>query len=172
MRESEIMPNYRRDFTKGACYFFTLTLQDRTKCYLTQHIEKLRQAYQETVRRYPFETIAICVLPDHLHFIMQLPQDDDNYSKRIAFFKTIFTKLLPTAYRNENQSRIKKREAGIWQRRFWEHRIRDERDLNNHLDYIYFNPVKHGYVNAPKDWPFSSFRRDVERGFFPLNWGS
>lgn len=165
------MSNYRRDFTKGACYFFTLALQDRTKDYLIRHIDELRLAYRETVAKYPFETVAICVLPDHLHFIMQLPENDDNYSIRIAFLKARFSQLLPKEYRNSNKSKLKKREAGIWQRRFWEHLIRDEQDLNNHWNYIYFNPVKHGYVSCVKDWRYSSFLRDVEKEIYPLDWG-
>ncbi|HHL3633658.1 REP-associated tyrosine transposase [Neisseria polysaccharea] len=165
------MSNYRRDFTRGAHYFFTLALQDRTKDYLIRHIDRLRLAYRETKIRYPFETAAICVLPDHLHFIMRLPEGDHDYPIRIAYLKTRFSQLIPKKYRAPNGSKTKKREAGIWQRRFWEHLIRDEQDLNNHRDYIYFNPVKHGYAASVKEWRYSSFFRDVEKGIYPLDWG-
>lgn len=138
---------------------------------MIRHIDELRLAYRETKMRYPFETLAICILPDHLHFIMQLPENDDNYSIRIAYLKTRFSQLIPKEYRAANGSKLKKREAGIWQRRFWEHLIKDEQDLNNHSDYIYFNPVKHGYASSVKEWRFSSFFRDVQKGIYPLDWG-
>lgn len=166
------MVNYRRNFTKGGMYFFTLVLQDRSKDYLMRYIDKFRFAYKETQKHYPFETVAICILPDHLHLIMQLPENDDNYSIRIAFLKTQFTKILPLHCRNPNDSQNKRRETGIWQRRFWEHLIKDDKDLSNHIDYIYYNPVKHGYVKNVSDWQFSSFHRDVRNGMYPMDWGN
>ena len=166
------MVNYRRDFTQGGMYFFTLVLQDRSKDYLVRYIDLFRVAYTETLERYPFKSIAICILPDHIHLIMQLPENDDNYSARIAFLKTKFTQKLPLHCKQPNESQQKRREKGVWQRRFWEHLIRNCEDLSNHLDYIYYNPVKHGYVISVKDWQYSSFHRDVKKGIYPEDWGS
>lgn len=166
------MTDYRRNFTKGGIYFFTVVLQNRSNDYLVRYIELFRQAFKQTIARYPFETLAICILPDHFHLLMQLPEDDDNYSVRIAFLKAQFSRLLPLDCRHPNISQFNKREAGIWQRRFWEHLIRNDEDLANHMDYIYYNPVKHSYVKSVKDWKYSSFHRDVEKGLYPIDWGS
>lgn len=166
------MPNYRRDFTDGALYFFTLVLQNRNALLLTTYIKQFREAYQETLHYYPFQTIAICILPDHLHLIMRLPEGDSNYSIRIQALKRNFTKRLPTSLISLNESKISKREKGIWQRRFWEHRIRDEQDLEKYIHYIYYNPVKHGYTQSVSDWQFSSFHRDVKNGFIEPDWGT
>ncbi len=167
------MPNYRRYFEKGGLYFFTITLQDRQKNWLIKYIHEFKLAYRETLQHYPFETIAICILPDHLHLIMQLPENDDNFSRRIQVLKSNFSKRLPKeCYGAFNLSRKKRGELGIWQRRFWEHHIRDENDLEKCIEYIYYNPVKHNYVTNVKDWAFSSFHRDVKLGFFDKEWGS
>lgn len=166
------MPNYRRDFSPGATYFFTVVINQRSDGLLIKYINEFKQAYQDVVSYYPFETIALTVLPDHFHLIMQLPENDSDYSKRISSLKYNFSSLLPTYYRNMNLSRQFKREAGIWQRRFWEHLIRDDRDLDNHIDYVYYNPVKHGYVSQVMDWKYSTFHRDVKNGIFELDWGS
>ena len=165
------MSNYRRDFTKGGLYFFTIALKDRSKDYLIRYIEEFRQAYKITQERYPFETVAICILPDHFHLLMQLPEKDDNYSVRIGLLKSQFTRLLPEHCRKISMSDQKQGDAGIWQRRFWEHLIRDDEDLANHWDYIYYNPVKHRYVTNVKDWEYSSFHRDVKLGIYPEDWG-
>lgn len=165
------MPNYRRNFTKGGIYFFTIVLQDRSKDWLVRYIKLLREAFKETQKRYPFETIAICILPEHIHWIMKLPENDADYAIRIRLLKTLFSRKLPRFCRNPNKSQYQRGDLGIWQRRFWEHLIRDERDLVKHCDYIYYNPVKHGYVQSVKDWPFSSFHHDVKKGIYPENWG-
>ena len=165
------MPNYRRDYVQGGIYFFTIALQNRQARYLTDYIGDLRTAYRHTQERYPFETLAFTVLPDHLHWVMQLPAGDKDYSRRIASLKSGFSRRLPDFLRAPNDWGVHKREAGIWQRRFWEHRIRDERDLQNHIFYTYYNPVKHDLVAQVCDWPYSSFHRDVARGIFPRYWG-
>ena len=165
------MPNYRRDYLQGGIYFFTIALQNRQARYLIDYIGDLRAAYRHTQERYPFETLAFTVLPDHLHWVMQLPAGDKDYSRRIASLKSGFSRRLPDFLRAPNDWSVHKREAGIWQRRFWEHRIRDERDLQNHVFYTYYNPVKHGLVAQVCDWPYSSFHRDVARGIFPRYWG-
>ncbi|MFA9498874.1 transposase [Mannheimia sp. E30BD] len=164
------MPNYRRDFTKGGLYFFTVVLENRQADFLIRYIHELRSAFSETQKYYPFKIIAICILPDHLHMIIQLPEGDQNYSRRIQSIKRNFSMKLPQQP-SLNESRVKRKELTIWQRRFWEHLIRDEKDLANHMDYIYYNPVKHGYVKFVKDWQYSSFHRDVKQGIYPQYWG-
>jgi putative transposase len=150
-------------------FFFTLTLAERGSDLLISHIERLRRAYADVQSRRPFETIAICILPDHIHMLWQLPQDDTDYASRLGLFKSAFSRgLAPSPTRSE--SKIAKREKGIWQRRFWEHAIRDDTDFERHVDYIHYNPVKHGLVHRVADWPFSSFHRYVERGLLPSDW--
>lgn len=166
------MSNYRRSFVQGGTYFFTLVLQDRSKRFLIDYIDVLREAFAETRRRYPFETQAICILPDHLHWIMTLPENDADYSIRIRLLKTLFSQKLPEYCRVQNASRKKRGDLGIWQRRFWEHTIRDEEDLARHTDYVYYNPVKHGHAGNVSDWPYSSFHRDVKKGLYPPDWGN
>lgn len=165
------MPNYRRDFTEGGIYFFTVVLQNRQIDWLTRYIREFRAAWQETAQRHPFTTIAVTILPEHFHAVLQLPENDHDYSLRMRALKSAFSRQLPQICRNPNLSQQRKRETGIWQRRFWEHRIRDERDLEQHVFYTYYNPVKHGYVSQVKDWPYSSFHRDVRRGLFLPDWG-
>jgi putative transposase len=164
------MSKYRRSLVKGATYFFTLTLADRKSNLLVEEINRLRKAYATINRSYPFETIAICVLPDHLHAIWTLPPDDHDYSLRWQLIKRNFSAGLQ-ASSTRSQSKQNKREKGIWQRRFWEHQIHDELDLQRHVDYIHHNPVKHGLVKQDKDWPYSSFHRYVAAGDLPLDWG-
>jgi putative transposase len=117
----------------------------------------------------PFETVAICILPDHLHAIWTLPQDDSDFATRWNLIKGGFSRGLPTGSRSA--SKHARREKGIWQRRYWEHLIRNDTDLTRHVDYIHFNPVKHGLVTRVTDWPHSSFHRYVERGDLPADWG-
>jgi putative transposase len=164
------MSQYRRARIEGGWFFFTVTLADRSSNLLVQHIERLRKAYAAALRRDPFETVAICVLPDHLHAIWALPPDDADFSRRWSLIKHDFSSGLPDDPRRGGSKRAK-REKGIWQRRFWEHAIRDDADLSRHVDYIHFNPVKHGLVSRACDWPHSSFHRYVARGFLPLDWG-
>jgi putative transposase len=164
------MPNYIRFQTAGATYFFTLTIAQRNTCLLTDNITLLRQAYQRVHALYPFTTIAICILPDHLHAIWKMPENDGDYALRWRIIKSNF-------YRHfaENQARsdskVKHREKGIWQRRYWEHQIRDDIDLQRHVDYIHYNPVKHGLVSHVKDWPYSTFHKYVAQGLAEGNWG-
>lgn len=164
------MPNYRRERIAGATYFFTVTLADRRSSLLVDEIALLRQVYVKASKRMPFKTVAICVLSDHLHAIWELPEDDRDCSQRWALIKSQFSRALP-AMATASASKSRRREKGIWQRRFWEHRIRDEDDLARHVDYIHFNPVKHGLVTQVGDWPYSSFHRYVARGLLPADWG-
>ena len=163
------MPNYRRAFIPNGYWFFTVNLLDRCQRLLTDHIDILRSAFDETRGSYPFELAAIVVLPDHLHAVWSLPPDDADFSVRWRLIKTRFAKSLP---KQEYLSAVREKrgERGIWQRRFWEHLIRDDRDYARHIEYCYINPVKHGLVRRVQDWPYSSFHRDVGRGIFPLDW--
>lgn len=165
------MSNYHRVKIDGGTYFFTIALQDRSKDYLVRYIDILRYAYQKTKECYPFETVAICILPEHIHWLMYISEKGIDYSIIISHFKRLFSQNLPVECRNPNASQMQKRELGVWQRRFWEHLIRNEQDLKNHMDYIYYNPVKHGYVNRVQDWKYSSFHQDVKQGLYPVNWG-
>ncbi|KPN74061.1 transposase [Neisseria sp. 74A18] len=160
---------YRRAFSAGGSYFFTLALQNRKADWLIRHIGNLRQAFAEVKKRHPFEIVAVCILPDHLHLIMSLPENDSDYPTRLRLIKAKFSRTLPKT-ELISRSRQDKGERGIWQRRYWEHQIRDERDLNAHIDYIHFNPVKHGYVGRVSDWPYSSFHRYVQKGILPADW--
>ncbi len=165
------MPNYRRNRIQGGCYFFTINLLERNQnALLIQQIDLLRHVVRRVRERHPFHIDGWVVLPDHMHCIWTLPQGDDDYAKRIRLIKTLFSKAMPKI---ERRSYVRRRngERGIWQRRYWEHTIRDESDYAVHMDYLHNNPVKHGYVDKALDWPYSTFRHHVQRGFYPENWG-
>jgi putative transposase len=163
------MSNYRRDWLPGGTYFFTLILANRRSRLLVEAIPLLHRVYAEAARRLPFHTVAICVLPDHLHAIWTLPEGDSDFAQRWALIKSGFSRALPASV-EISASKSRRRQKGIWQRRFWEHRIRDEEDLARHVDYIHFNPVKHGLVRQVSAWPYSSFHRYVARGMLPVDW--
>ncbi|MEZ5983486.1 MAG: transposase [Parvularculaceae bacterium] len=147
------MPNYRRLYVPGGTYFFTVNLQNRRLLLLTEEIVALRASWADILRLHPFETIAVVVLPDHMHFVWALPDEDADFSTRIRLLKSGFTRRLDTQWKRAGR----KGERKVWQRRFWEHAIRDEDDLERHIAYIHFNPVKHGHVADPDDWPHSSW---------------
>src|SRR5436189_4086868 len=155
------MPNYRRAFVSGGCWFFTANLLDRRSGLLTKEIAALREATRRTRQRHPFRIDAFVVLPDHIHTVWTLPPGDADFSTRWRLIKIEFSKSIPTS---ERLSRVRRArgERGIWQRRFWEHLIRDDCDYRHHIDYCWFNPVKHGLVANVEDWPFSSFHRDMQ----------
>jgi putative transposase len=163
------MPQYRRAKINGSIFFFTVVLADRSSTLLVDEIDRLRKVYRLVRERRPFETIAICVLPDHIHAIWSLPEGDADFSTRWSLIKSGFSRGLEDEPRSP--SKIVKREKGIWQRRYWEHAIRDDADLERHVDYIHFNPVKHGHVTRVVDWTHSSFHRYVERGELVADWG-
>ena len=163
------MPNYRRSRVPGGTYFFTVNLLDRNSRLLVDHVDVLREAVRTVRARAPFHIDAWVVLPEHLHCIWTLPPDDDDYSGRWRALKALFATAMPrTEWRAA--ARLRKGERGVWQRRFWEHTIRDDRDYAAHMDYVHFNPVKHGLVAHAADWPYSSFRRCVARGLYPADW--
>ena len=163
------MANYRRNFIPGGIYFFTVNLAVRSERLLIEHIEILRAAFRAVRRDHPFSIDAIAVLPDHLHAVWTLPQGDCDYALRWRLIKTNFSRALASGERRSS-SRLSKGERGIWQRRYWEHTIRDERDFERHVDYIHFNPVKHGHAKQAQDWPYSSFQHYVRLGRYPVNW--
>ncbi len=161
--------DYRRVWDPGANYFFTL-VTERRRALLIDHIDCLRDALRQVRAMYPFAIDAIVVLPDHLHTIWTLPPGDSDYSTRWALIKRRFSSGFPAMPSNPSQA--SRREKGIWQRRFWEHRIRDEGDWRRHMDYIHYNPVKHNHVRRVRDWPYSSFHHLVERGWYDKDWGN
>jgi len=163
------MPTYRRNTVAGGTYFFTVNLAERRSRLLTDEIALLRTAFRYTRRRHPFTIDAIAVLPDHLHTIWTMPAGDGDFAVRWALIKASFSGMLLKG-EPVSASRLRKRERGIWQRRYWEHTIRDEDDFARHVDYIHFNPVKHGHVEHAGAWPYSSFHRMVRLGFYPESW--
>ncbi|WP_374665026.1 transposase [Ramlibacter sp.] len=168
------MRRYIRAVVPGATYFFTLTLQDRRCATLIHGVDHLRAAFTEIRTRHPFDIDAMVVLPDHLHLLITLPADDARYAMRLALIKGAFTRRMAAAQRLDSralQARGARGERSLWQRRYWEHQIRDENDYARHVDYIHFNPVKHGHAARAGDWPYSSFHRYVRHGVLPADWG-
>jgi putative transposase len=163
------MTNYRRNFLAGGTFFFTVNLADRRLRLLIEHVDGLRAAIREVRERHPFTIDAMVVLPDHLHAVWTLPEGDSNFGSRWRLIKSAFSRSLP-AGEFVSGSRVTKGERGIWQRRYWEHTIRDENDFARHVDYVHINPVKHGFVTRVRDWPHSSFHRMVELGVYPEDW--
>ena len=163
------MTDYRRYRLKGGTYFFTVNLLERKRCLLTEHIDVLGEAFRAVKSAHPFRTEAIVVLPEHLHAVWSLPEGDDDFSLRWRQIKSAFSRQIENTERISN-SRAGRQERGIWQRRFWEHAIRDENDYVRHVDYIHFNPVKHRLVQRARDWPYSSFHRHVLLGVYPADW--
>jgi putative transposase len=165
------MPDYRRSYVPGGSFFFTVNLLERyPNDLLTKHIELLREAVRLVRAEYPLQIDAWVVLPDHMHCVWSLPPGDTDYTLRWRLIKAAFSKQLPKTERR-SPVREARGERGIWQRRFWEHTLRDERDYAAHVDYVHFNPVKHGYVKAVMDWPHSTFHRYVAEGVYSTDWG-
>ena len=168
------MPDYRRAYVAGGTYFFAVTthlgrpILTDPRCMAT-----LRTAIKAIRQSHPFEILAWVVLPDHLHCVWTLPGDDRNFSLRWSLIKQHVSRGCACWIDNGmpmTQSRIKRRESTLWQRRFWEHLIRDEQDLSRHVDYVHYNPVKHGYVTHVAQWPHSTFHRYVRDGIYPADW--
>ena len=165
-----VMPNYIRARFEGGYYFFTVVTYKRVKLFRTELARQyLREAIEKTQSRHTFETVAFCLLFEHLHCIWKLPEDDADYSKRWSSIKGQFSKAylnLSEQRRHVCPSRARKGEVYIWQRRFWERQIRDERDLQRHVDYIHYNPVKHGLVQQIEKWPWSTYHKYAREGFY------
>jgi putative transposase len=153
----------------GATYFFTVNLYNRKNNLLLSEVNLLRTIFRRVQHLHPFFINAIVILPDHLHAIFSLPENDSNYSLRWNLIKGYFSKEIHTK-EPISASRKNKKERGIWQRRFWEHLILNENDLKNHIDYIHYNPVKHGYVQQAAQWKYSSIHRYIKNGTLSKNW--
>lgn len=152
------MSNYRRAYEKGGCYFFTVvTYKRRPVLTQSENIVRLRDAFSHVMKAHPFSIDGIVVLPNHLHCILRLPEDDSDFSTRWRLIKHyVSTKAGPQ----------------FWQHRFWEHLIRDEEDWKKHMDYVHYNPVKHGLARSPNEWEFSSFSRCLDKGWYAQGWGA
>ena len=169
------MSQYIRSYTKGATYFFTLVSYNRRKILCEDDfLQAFKKSIKQVQQQYPFEIIAWVQLPDHLHCIWKMPENDVNYSMRWSQIKRLTTQACPQYHLTKDElsySKIKRHERGIWQRRFFEHQIKDEADFVRHMDYLHYNPVKHGLAERPLDWPHSSFHRYVNQGYYAEDWG-
>ena len=171
----DTMPDYRRVYIPGATVFLTLVTYQRRAIFAEpDNIRRLRRAIADVKAEMPFAITAAVVLPDHLHFVWTLPPDDAQYSKRVGRLKVLFTRSFKgkeSLPQDVCVSRRRQRESDVWQRRFWEHTIRDEDDWIRHLNYLHYNPVKHRLVQCPHQWEFSSFRQFAANGFYDKDWG-
>lgn len=159
---------YRRNIVLGGTYFFTVALKDRQSDFLIRYFELFKKIYNDIKNRMPFKTLSYVILPEHCHVIWQLPPRDGNYSERWQEIKKGFSQAL---IKQGNQLRKNKfNKYNLWQRRYWEHTIKDEKDFENHVNYIHYNPVKHKLVKEVKNWRYSSFHEYVRKGLLPLNW--
>lgn len=165
------MSNYRRHWVPGGTYFFTVNANRTARAVdLVENIDLLRATVTDIRIRHPFILHAWVILPDHMHWVTMLPYGEADFSTRWRLIKSDFSKALPSWVPLSASAR-KRGERGIWQRRYWEHHIRDEVDFTNHVNYVHYNPVKHGLVPRVRDWPHSSFHGWVECGRYPLDWG-
>ena len=169
------MPNYRRPNISGGTYFITqVTYQRETWLCGEVGRKALREAIERVKEKHPFSIDAFVLLPEHFHCLWTLPPNDGDFSMRLRLIKTYVTKHYGQELainREISLSRQKRKESNLWQRRFWEHLIRDEQDFANHCDYIHYNPVRHGLCTNPQDWQFSSIHRFIAQGIYPANWG-
>ena len=168
------MPNYRRKYIGSGTYFFTVKTYKGQKLFSeSAALGCLRASMAAVKAKWPFEIQAMVVLPEHLPCIWTLPPELPDYSSRWGQIKRNFTKMWLSQSKVNIQvssSRQKRKEQGFWQRRFWEHAIRDRDDFARHMDYIHFNPVKHKHVDCPHQWPYSSFHRWVKDGAYACDW--
>jgi len=168
------MPEYKRAFAAGGTFFFTVVTYGRRPILTSATaISHLREAFLREMHFHPFKVDAIVILPDHMHCIWTLPAGDARFSMRWSAIKGHFTRLYLSNGRKQlhcNSSRATRGEQAVWQRRFWEHVIRDDRDYQEHMDYIHYNPVRHGHAECPHGWPHSSFRRFVQRRIYAESW--
>lgn len=160
------MSNYRRAYLHGGTFFFTVVTLDRAPIFTNEdRVEALRHALRRVMAARSFQIDAMVILPDHLHCIWSMPEGDTDYSSRWREIKKTASRLISTATNARN-------ERMVWQRRFWEHAIRDEEDWRKHLDYIHYNPVKHRLASSPGEWPWSSFGNAVNKGWYEASWGA
>ena len=165
---------YRRAHIKGGTYFFTVVTHNRRKILCEpENVDLLRSAFRSVMDKHPYHIDAFVLLPDHLHCIWTLPHDDNDFSTRWRLIKSAFSRKCASLFKGKmSASRQVKKETTVWQRRFWEHAIRNEKDFNRHVEYIHYNPVKHNLVNAPSQWPYSSFHKYVRNGSCDSDWGA
>lgn len=168
------MSRYRRSNTPGATYFFTVVTYRRQRILTLPEVRAaLRTAFRAIRAERPFHLDGLVVMPNHLHTVWTLPPDDADYAVRWSLIKRHISKSTRhLLVEPQSASQKKRRELGLWQRRFWEHQIRDEADYEKHMDYLHFNPVKHGLVDNVRDWPYSTFHRYVEMRVYPSDWAS
>jgi putative transposase len=167
------MPEYRRARIAGGTYFFTVVTYGRLPVFRDEGaVSLLRDCIRKVRAGHPFSIEAMVVLPDHLHCIWTMPEGDSDYSGRWRWIKARFSRSYGHALAHRSESMRSKGELAVWQRRFWEHWVRDEDDFKRHCDYIHYNPVKHGLVGSPAEWPYSSFERYVRMGVYAQDWGS
>ncbi len=160
------MSNYRRAYLPGGIYFFTVVTLNRAPIFTDENrVEALRQAFRKVKATRPFEIDAMVILPEHLHCIWRMPEGDADYSSRWREIKKAASRRIGTATNARN-------ERMVWQRRFWEHAIRDEEDWRRHVDYIHYNPVKHGLASSPGAWAWSSFGNALKKGWYEESWGA
>ena len=162
--------NYRRAWHMGGTYFFTVNLlQRKNNRLLVEHVDVLRRVVKTVKASHPFTIHAWVVLPEHLHCVIELPKGDADFKTRWMLIKMLFSKAIP---KTEYVSKIRqqRRERGIWQRRYWEHLIKNDADYAAHMNYVHINPVKHGLVTQVMDWPYSTFHRLVKMGVYPCDW--
>ena len=168
------MSDYRRYFVPGGTYFFTVVTERRTPLFRLEPARHLLgSVMRQCFHRSPVHALAVVLLPDHLHTLWTLPPGDDAYAMRWRWIKREFTRAWLShggIEQPRSTPRLRERRRGVWQRRFWEHTIRDEADLESHFDYIHYNPVKHALVQRPRNWPWSSFHRWVEAGHYAVDW--
>jgi putative transposase len=164
---------YRRAKIHGGTYFFTIVTYNREKIFINpSHAALLKNSFEQIRIRHPFEIDAFVILPDHLHCMLTLPQGDARYPLRMRMIKSHFSRKYPGGSPESSSSRIAKGEKAVWQRRYWEHLIRDEEDYARHVEYIHYNPVRHGLAKSPRDWQWSSFHDYVGKGVYDINWGA
>ena len=157
---------YKRARVPGGTYFFTIVTHNRRKTLCSgENPRILRHAFDVIQARRPFTIDAIVLLPDHLHCLWTLPAGDADFSTRWMLIKSQFTRQCDVPGMNTDGSR-----RMIWQNRFWEHQIRDDTDFCRHVEYIHYNPVRHGLVHAPRDWKYTSFHRYVKAGKYHPGW--
>lgn len=165
---------YRRSQAKGATFFFTVVTHERRRFLRHEaNAALIREAFRYAFNQHPFLIDAFVLLPDHLHCIWTLPENDNDFSLRWRLIKSYFSRKCGDEFKGlQTANRLNKGEQAVWQHRFWEHQIRDDRDLIRHVEYIHYNPVKHGLVKAPNAWPHSTFHRYVKQGIYHSDWGA
>ena len=161
---------YRRSDIAGGTYFFTVNLAERKRTLLVDHADILRTVIRKVKEKHPFDIDAMVVLPDHLHMLWTLPKGDNDFPTRMMLIKAGFSRLVEKG-EYQSASRLSKAERGIWQRRYWEHLIRNEQGFADHVKYIHYNPVKHGYAARASDWKYSSIHRYIKAGILNADWG-